>query len=207
MRTPRLLPEGAAERVTALLKEAKSQAAYQRIQCVWLRAALSLGASQMAAALGGQVGSVRQVHSDSHIGVCLRGRQPAGGHAGHAGTVRRSCRGEERILGRGLTTNPGRVDPAGARWSRWQKKHRAKRLNVPAPRRLLFLPPGRPPLNPVEQVWDQGREKWLANRVVACREAVEDQLVTALATLEADAPRVTSLTGFAWIKSIPLNAH
>jgi transposase len=87
------------------------------------------------------------------------------------------------------------------------KKHRAKRLNVPAPRRLLFLPPGRPPLNPVEQVWDQGREKWLANRVVACREAVEDQLVTALATLEADAPPVTSLTGFAWIKSTPLNAH
>jgi transposase len=64
MRTPQPLPEGAAERLAALLKDAKSKAEYQRIQCVWLRAALSLPASQIATALGWQVGSVRQVHSD-----------------------------------------------------------------------------------------------------------------------------------------------
>jgi transposase len=64
MRTPRPLPEGAAERWAALLKEAKNKAEYQRIQCVWLRAALSLPASQIATASGWQVGSVRQVHSD-----------------------------------------------------------------------------------------------------------------------------------------------
>ena len=65
MRTPRPLPEGAVERLAARLKEAKNQAEYQRIQCLWLRAALSVPASQMATALGWQVGSVRQVHSDS----------------------------------------------------------------------------------------------------------------------------------------------
>jgi transposase len=85
--------------------------------------------------------------------------------------------------------------------------HRAKRLPVPANRQLLPLPPWSPPLNPVEHVWDEVREKWFANRVFASMETVEDQLVTALATLEADAPQVASLTGFDWIKSILLNAH
>jgi transposase len=63
MRTPQAFPEGAAERLAAMLKEAKSKADYQRIQCVWLRAALGLRAAQIAVALGWQVGSVRQVHS------------------------------------------------------------------------------------------------------------------------------------------------
>ena len=52
MRTPRPLPTGAGERLAARLKEAKSQAEYQRLQCVWLRAALGLGAAPIARALG-----------------------------------------------------------------------------------------------------------------------------------------------------------
>jgi hypothetical protein len=64
MRTLRPLPEGAAERWAALLQEAKDKAEYQRIQCVWLRAALGLRAAQMTTVLGWQAGSVRQVHSD-----------------------------------------------------------------------------------------------------------------------------------------------
>ena len=80
MRTPRPLPEGAAERLAALLKEAKSKAEYQRIQCVWLRAALGLGAAQIAAALGWQVGSVRQVHSDYlRQGEAVLRSRPSGG--------------------------------------------------------------------------------------------------------------------------------
>jgi transposase len=80
MRTPQPLPEGAAERLAALLQEAKSKADYQRIQCVWLRAALGLRAAQIAVALGWQVGSVRQVHSDylRQGEAVLRG-QPSGG--------------------------------------------------------------------------------------------------------------------------------
>jgi transposase len=80
MRTPQPLPEGTAERLAALLKEAKDKAEYQRIQCVWLRAALGLRAAQIATALGWQVGSVRQVHSDYlRQGEAVLRSKPAGG--------------------------------------------------------------------------------------------------------------------------------
>jgi transposase len=49
----------------------------------------------------------------------------------------------------------------GAGW------HKAQRLRVPANRRLIYLPPWRPPLNPLEHLWDKMREKWFANRVFA----------------------------------------
>ena len=64
MRTPQPLLAEVAERLAAMLKEAKNKAEYQRIQCVWLRAALHLPAPRIATALGWQVGSGRQVHSD-----------------------------------------------------------------------------------------------------------------------------------------------
>ena len=63
-----------------MLKEAKNKAEYQRIQCVWLRAALGLAAAQIAAALGWQVGSVRQVHSDYlRPGEAVLRSKPSGG--------------------------------------------------------------------------------------------------------------------------------
>ncbi|MBV9034855.1 MAG: IS630 family transposase [Acidobacteriaceae bacterium] len=89
----------------------------------------------------------------------------------------------------------------GAGW------HQAKRLQVPANMRLIPLPAWSPQLNPVEHLWDEVREKWFANRVFDSMAAVEDQLVLALTMLENDLQRVASLTGFAWIRSIPLNAN
>ena len=62
-------------------------------------------------------------------------------------------------------------------------------------------------MNPVEHLWDEVREKWFAHRVFDSRATREDQLVIALTTLEADARRVASLTGFDWIQSISLNAN
>jgi transposase len=80
MRTPRPLPEEAAEGLAAMLKEANDKADYQRIQCVWLRAALGLRAAQIAVALGWQVGSVRQVHSDYlRQGEAVLWGKPSGG--------------------------------------------------------------------------------------------------------------------------------
>ena len=89
----------------------------------------------------------------------------------------------------------------GAGW------HKAKRLQVPTTMRLVFLPPWSPQLNPVEHVWDEVREKWFGNRVFDSMDAVEEQLITALQILEEDLTRVASLTGFEWIRTIPLNAH
>src|SRR3954451_1195036 len=89
----------------------------------------------------------------------------------------------------------------GAGW------HKAKRLQVPTTMRLVFLPPWSPQLNPVEHVWDEVREKWFGNRVFGSMDAVEEQLITALKILEEDSTRVASLTGFEWIRTIPLNAH
>ena len=89
----------------------------------------------------------------------------------------------------------------GAGW------HRAKRLQVPVNIKLISLPAWSPPLNPVEHLWDEVREKWFANRVFDSMAAVEDQLVMALTRLEADPQRVASLAGFDWIRSIPLKAN
>ena len=85
--------------------------------------------------------------------------------------------------------------------------HKAKRLQVPATRRLVFLPPWSPQRNPVEHLGDEVREKWFANRVFASLHAVEEPLITARKTLEEEPTRMASLTGFDWIRSIPLNAH
>ena len=80
MRTPQPMPEGAVERLAAMMKEAKNQAEYQRIQCVWLRAALGLRAAQIATALGWQAGSVRQVQSDYlRQGEAVLLSKPSGG--------------------------------------------------------------------------------------------------------------------------------
>ena len=62
-------------------------------------------------------------------------------------------------------------------------------------------------MNPVEQAWDEGREKWFANRVFDSLTAREEELVRALTALETDPLRVASLTGFDWIRRIPLKAN
>src|SRR3954447_1137940 len=89
----------------------------------------------------------------------------------------------------------------GAGW------HRAKRLQVPANRRRIPLPPWSPQLNPVEHLWDEVREKWFSNRVFASLSAVDEQLVKALLALEVDPRQVASLTGFPWITNILLKAN
>ena len=52
MGTLQSMPEGAVERLAPLLKEARSKAEYQRVQCIWLRATLGWDSKQIAEALG-----------------------------------------------------------------------------------------------------------------------------------------------------------
>jgi transposase len=56
----------------------------------------------------------------------------------------------------------------GAGW------HRSGELTEPANLRLLSLPPYAPALNPVENLWDELREKHFHNRVFASLNALED---------------------------------
>jgi transposase len=86
----------------------------------------------------------------------------------------------------------------GAGW------HRAGDLVIPERMRLYPLPARSPELNPTEQVWDERREKWLANRLFDCQEAVDCQGQKGWAALEKDRLRVASLAGFPWIKNISL---
>jgi transposase len=73
-------PEGAVERLTPLLRQAKTKAQYQRMQCIWLRATLGLSAPQIAQALGWRAQSVRQLHSDYwHHGEAILADKPKGG--------------------------------------------------------------------------------------------------------------------------------
>lgn len=79
--------------------------------------------------------------------------------------------------------------------------HRAKDLVIPTNIQIHFQPPYSPELNPVEHIWDEIREKWFGNLIFSSMDAVEDQLVIALKTLEDDPERIKKITSFQWIKS------
>jgi hypothetical protein len=88
----------------------------------------------------------------------------------------------------------------GAGW------HRSNDLDIPPNIQLILLPPRSPQCNPVENLWEEVREKWFPNLVFDSLDALEDRLEEALACLENDPLRVQSVTGFNWIVNIPLNA-
>ncbi|MDY6843773.1 MAG: IS630 family transposase [Thermodesulfobacteriota bacterium] len=84
--------------------------------------------------------------------------------------------------------------------------HRAATLIIPENIKLVWQPPYSPQCNPVENIWDEIREKWFPNLVFKSLDDVENTLVEALVTLENDKERTQSITGFKWIISINLNA-
>ena len=81
----------------------------------------------------------------------------------------------------------------GAGW------HRSVALQVPANMHLLSLPPYAPELNPVEQLWDELREKYFHNRVFDSLDALEDHLVAALHATEEATAKVRSIVAWPWI--------
>lgn len=81
----------------------------------------------------------------------------------------------------------------GAGW------HKSGELAVPKNMRLLPLPPYSPELNPVENIWEELREKGFSNRVFSDLDALEGQLSRSLKYLE-DHPEITkSIAGWSWI--------
>ena len=75
----------------------------------------------------------------------------------------------------------------GAGW------HASHDLTPPPNIRLLSLPPYSPELNPVENLWDELREKFFHNKAFDSMDALEDQLQAGLLDLEHDWPRVQSI--------------
>jgi transposase len=63
MGTLQPMPEGAAEELAAMLQAARTTTEFQRIQCVWLRAALGLKATEIAKAVGWRADWVRRVQA------------------------------------------------------------------------------------------------------------------------------------------------
>jgi putative transposase len=77
--------------------------------------------------------------------------------------------------------------------------HRSKALVVPENIQLYPLLPYTPELNPIEQIWDEIREKGFCNEVFATLNHVVDRLCSTVASL-ADMPdRVASITHRQWL--------
>jgi transposase len=77
--------------------------------------------------------------------------------------------------------------------------HRSNDLHVPKNMKLLPLPPYSPELNPVENIWEELREKNFSNRVFASLDALESNLLHGLKHLE-DTPEITrSIAAWPWL--------
>ncbi|TME07427.1 MAG: hypothetical protein E6I80_11640 [Chloroflexi bacterium] len=74
--------------------------------------------------------------------------------------------------------------------------HGAKDLRIPDNIRLIAQPAYSPELNPVEHIWEELREKQLANLALSSLDEVIDKVCDGLNQLEADPERLRSLTYF-----------
>jgi Transposase and inactivated derivatives len=86
----------------------------------------------------------------------------------------------------------------GAGW------HKSKALKIPQNMKLLPLPPYSPELNPVENVWEELREKHFHNRVFSSLDAVEEQLLHGLSHLEENPEITQSIVAWPWIINVIL---
>lgn len=82
----------------------------------------------------------------------------------------------------------------GARW------HSAKNMIVPKNIEILHIPPYTPEMNPIEQIWEELREKGFRNEVFSSLNQVVDRLCTLIRNLSLHT--IKSITGRNWILSI-----
>ena len=73
---------------------------------------------------------------------------------------------------------------------------------VPDTIRLIFQPAYSPELNPVEHVWEEGREKHLPNLALASLDEMIDKVCAGLNQLEADSERLRSMTYFPHFRAV-----
>ena len=77
--------------------------------------------------------------------------------------------------------------------------HSPGALNIPDTMTVRTLPPYSPQLNPVENIWDDIREKFFANIVFESMDAVENKISEACLHYDENTETVQSITAFPWI--------
>lgn len=79
--------------------------------------------------------------------------------------------------------------------------HKSKDLVVPHNVSLILLPPYSPELNPAEQIWNQLRRDYFANRVFDSLNAATEQTERGLSEMAANKTAIRSLTNWPWIST------
>lgn len=82
----------------------------------------------------------------------------------------------------------------GAAW------HKSKTLKIPENIMPIFIPPYTPEMNPIEQIWEELREKGFKNEVFQSLDKVVERLCNVICDLSAQT--IMSITGRDWILSI-----
>lgn len=77
--------------------------------------------------------------------------------------------------------------------------HKANALKIPHNMEIAFLPPYSPDLNPQEQIWDELREKYFANRLFKTLQAVVDAATAGLQAMEQGLEKIKNLTQRQWM--------
>jgi transposase len=80
--------------------------------------------------------------------------------------------------------------------------HRSKDLVIPKNVTLIRLPPYSPELNPAEQIWNQLRRNYFANRVFDSLEAATARAEFGLAEMAKNRAAMKRLTNWPWINAI-----
>ena len=81
----------------------------------------------------------------------------------------------------------------GAGW------HKSKSLTIPENIEIVFIPPYTPEMNPIEQIWEEIREKGFRNECFRTLTKVVDRLCNAICSLSANT--IMSITHRDWIIS------
>jgi hypothetical protein len=87
----------------------------------------------------------------------------------------------------------------GAGW------HRSETLKAPKNMVLIKLPPYSPELNPVENLWDELREKFFGNVVFDSLDALEIHLEASLKKFESQCDKIHSIVAWPWIINSLIN--
>jgi len=77
--------------------------------------------------------------------------------------------------------------------------HKSEGLVLPDNIEFFFIPPATPEMNPIEQIWEELKEKNFDNRFFSTLSKVMDQLCDSINKLSSDT--VKSITGRDWILS------